>query len=127
MMAGRFYGHLWNGYAVEGESTGLEQEQLVYITENSEVYHLTTSCTHLRLSVRAVDFSGLDSERNNGGGKYYPCEVCARGDTPDTVYICSEGDRYHFRSDCYTLTRSYTAVPLSEIEDTHRPCSGCGG
>ena len=127
MMAGRFYGHLWNGYAVSGDASGPVQEQIVYITENSEVYHLTTACTHLRLSVRPVEFSAVGNERNGSGGIYYPCEVCARGDAPETVYICTSGDRYHFDGECYTLTRNYAAVPLSEVEDSRRPCMRCGG
>ncbi len=127
MMAGRFYGHLWNGYAVSGNTAEETREQIVYITENSEVYHLTTACTHLRLSVRAVDYADVGDERNRGGGNYYPCEICARGDAPETVYICSEGDRYHYNGECYTLTRTYTAVPISEVVDSRRPCSRCGG
>lgn len=127
MMAGRFYGHLWNGYAVNGDASSASQEQIVYITENSEVYHLTTSCTHLRLSVRPVDLASVGNERNGSGGIYYPCEVCARGDAPGTVYICSSGDRYHYSGECYTLTRTYTAVPISEVADSRRPCSRCGG
>ena len=127
MMAGRFYGHLWNGYAVCGNGTSETQEQIVYITENSEVYHLTTACTHLRLSVHAVDYSSVGDERNVSGGNYYPCEICAKGEVPATVYICSQGDRYHYDGECYTLTRTYTAVPLSEVADSHRPCSRCGG
>ena len=69
----------------------------------------------------------LDNERNGSGGRYYPCTVCAHGDVPDTIYVCSEGDRYHYDFDCYTLTRNYSPVPLSEVEDSHRPCSRCGG
>lgn len=126
-MAGRFYGHLWNGYEIDGTEGELSQEQIVYITQDSEVYHVTTSCTHLRLSVRGVENESLDECRNNNGGKYYPCSVCTSGDAPDIIYITSEGDRYHYSSECYTLTRSYSAVPLSDVEDTHRPCSRCGG
>ena len=127
MMCGRFYGHLWNGYALGGEAKERTQEQIVYITANSEVYHLTTACTHLRLSVRSVDINALGNERNRSGGIYYPCEICAKGEVPGTVYVCAEGDRYHYSDECYTLTRSYTAVPLSEVADSRRPCLRCGG
>ena len=127
MMAGRFYGHLWNGYAVNGNTASESEEQIVYITENSEVYHLTTACTHLRLSVRPARYSSVGDERNGSGGIYLPCEICARGETPEIVYICTSGDRYHYDGECYTLTRTYTAVPLSEVEDSRRPCSRCGG
>ena len=127
MMGGRFYGHLWNGYAITGNAGSDSREQIVYITENSEVYHLTTSCTHLRLSVRPVEYSSVGDERNGSGGSYYPCEICAKGEIPETVYICSSGDRYHYSGECYTLTRTYSAVPISEVADSRRPCSRCGG
>ena len=126
-MTGRFYGHLWNGYEIEGSGAGLSQEQIVYITEDSEVYHVTTACTHLRLSVRSVEYDALDDLRNSNGGRYYPCSVCASGEHPDIVCITTDGDRYHYSDECYTLTRNYTAVPISEVEDSHRPCSRCGG
>ena len=127
MMAGRFYGHMWNGYEIEGTGDNLDQEQIVYITADSEVYHVTTSCTHLKLSVRGVEYENVDECRNNGGGRYSACEICTRGEHGDVVYITSEGDRFHYSSDCYTLTRTYSAVPLSEVEESHRPCSRCGG
>ncbi len=126
-MPGRFYGHLWNGYEINGDSQSLDQEKIVYITEDSEVYHVSTACTHLKLTIRPVLFSEVGDARNSGGGRYSPCEICARGEAPDTVYIGAQGDRYHYSDDCYTLTRSYTAVPLSDVEDTHRPCMRCGG
>lgn len=125
-MAGRFYGHLWNGYEIVGSDGEISQEQMVYITEDSEVYHLTTSCTHLRLSVRFVEYANLDDCRNNNGGRYYPCSICVAGEHPDVVCITTDGDKYHYSDECYTLTRSYTAVPLSEVADSHRPCSRCG-
>ena len=126
-LAGRFYGHLWNGYEVSGDGTHPDQEQIVYITEDSEVYHVTTACTHLRLTIRGTEYANLESERNRNGGRYYPCEICAHGDPPEIVYIGAEGDRFHYSDECYTLTRSYSPVPLSEVEETHRPCSRCGG
>ena len=51
-MANRYYGHLWNGYAIPGTEN---DEEYVYVTEDSEVYHRSRECTHLRLSVRRVE------------------------------------------------------------------------
>ncbi len=74
-----------NGKAAVPE--GKEGETLYgYVTVNGTVYHKSRSCTHLRLSVKKVSFSELSGLRNNGGGKYYPCERCG-GDFHDTVYI----------------------------------------
>ena len=126
-MTGRFYGHLWNGYEIEPKEESTDGEVIVYITADSEVYHTTSDCTYLKLSTRAINRDELDDSRNSGGGRYYPCEICAHGEMPDTLYICSEGNKYHYSFDCYTLKRDYSVVPLSEVEDTHRPCSRCGG
>ncbi len=126
-MANRFYGHLWNGFDVTGEGDPHSQEAYVYITADSEVYHLTSTCTHLKLTIRAVDTAAIPEERNRYGGKYSPCEICAKGKKPDTCYVGAEGDRYHYSGSCYSLNRTYWAIPLSEAEVSYRPCSRCGG
>lgn len=126
-MAARYYGHLWNGYKLSGTAGNLDQETIVYITADSEVYHRTTACTYLRLSVRGAEYGNLENERNRSGGRYTPCEVCAHDEAPEIIYLCDQGDRYHYSFECYTLTRQYSPVPISEVEDSHRPCSRCGG
>ncbi len=126
-MANRFYGHLWNGFDVTGEGDPHSQEAYVYVTADSEVYHLTSTCTHLKLTIRAVEAGDIGSERNKYGEKYSPCEICAKGKRPDTYYVGAEGDRYHYSGSCYSLNRTYWAMPLSEAEASYRPCSRCGG
>lgn len=127
-MSNRYYAHLWNGYDVSGKEAGAEEDnQWVYITKDSEVYHLTTECTHLSLSVRPAPLANLKNERNTDGGKYSRCFICARGNAPDVIYLCDEGDKYHYSRECFTLKREYSAVKLKEVENTHRPCSRCGG
>ena len=125
-MSSRYYAHLWNGYEVKGEQTDLQQERIVYITADSEVYHVTTACTHLKLTVRVIGAGELESARNAEGARYYPCEFCTGGEMPEDVYVAREGRRFHYSGTCKGLTRSYTPVPLSEVEDSHRPCSRCG-
>ncbi len=125
-MANRFYGHLWNGYDVTGEGDPHSQEAYVYVTADSEVYHLTTACTHLKLSIRAVGPDEIGEETNRNGDHYTPCEICGKGKKPDTYYVGAEGDRYHYSLECYTLSRTYWSVPLSEAEVSYRPCSRCG-
>ena len=126
-MSNRFFGHLWNGYDVTGEGDPHSQEAYVYVTEDSEVYHLTSTCTHLKLTIRAVVPDEIGEERNRYGGRYSPCEICAKGEKPDTYYVGAEGDRYHYSRSCYTLNRTYWSIPISEAECSYRPCSRCGG
>ena len=118
--------HLWNGYNVCGNG-GEESSRIVYVTENSEVYHVSTSCTYLRLSVRIAEYANLNNERNQDGGRYYPCFFCARAGTSTYVYLCDEGSKYHFSRNCLALKRNFSIVSLSSVSDTHRPCSRCGG
>lgn len=126
-MCNRYFAHLWNGYGIKGDKTEITQERIVYITEDSEVYHTTENCTHLKLRISEVDRSEIEEIRNENGGRYRPCEICAKGDAPDSFYIGAEGDRYHYSSECRGLKRTYVAVPLSDVADSHRPCSRCGG
>ena len=127
-MSNRYYAHLWNGYNVAGKKDDKEEKKtIVYITENSAVYHTRTDCTYLKLAVRPSTMSALPDERNQSGGRYGRCLICTLGEAPDTIYICDEGGKYHYSRDCYSLKRTYTAVRLESVKDTHRPCSRCGG
>lgn len=117
-----YYSRIWAGY-----QTGETQEQMVYITENSEVYHLTADCSYLRLSIRSISAGQLDSARNSAGARYQSCSRCIRsGQTADTYYITASGDCYHISPDCSGLKRTVYQVPLSQVEGK-RPCSRCGG
>lgn len=127
-MVNRYYSHLWNGYEIENESSQEdESDRTVYITEDSEVYHLRTSCTYLYLSIRAASSTNISEQRNQNGSSYSRCLLCSWGEMPATVYICSEGERYHYSRECYSLRRDYQAVNLSTVINSHRPCSRCGG
>lgn len=109
----------------EGESEYSDKDVLVYITENGTVYHTSRDCTHLRLSVRKVSPDEINSLRNEGGGKYYSCELCGKG-TANTVYITDYGDCYHLNINCSGLKRMIISVPLSEVAHMKK-CSRCGG
>ncbi len=113
----------WSGRILTEEDSS--DSTIVYVAENGTVYHTTTSCTHLMLTVRSVDFSAVEQERNSHGAKYYACERCVSGTVSGTVYIAAEGNRYHTTKECSGLKRSYSAVLLSET--TLPPCSRCGG
>lgn len=108
----------------EGGPAGDRDKRLVYITETGTVYHTNRNCTHLRLSIKPVSKAQVSDLRNNGGGKYYSCELC-KGDG-DMVYITDFGDRYHGNINCSGLKREIYTVPYEMVSD--RPaCSRCGG
>lgn len=125
-MSNSYYAHLWNGYNVGGVAEDDNQSKTVYVTENSQVYHTSVSCTYLMLSVRITSYDNLSEERNNEGGRYSQCLLCAGSGAPAFVYLCDEGSKYHYSRKCSALKRSYKAVSLASVVNTHRPCSRCG-
>lgn len=119
----------WTGRTIPGDSAGEEdgsgQEGMVYVTATGSVYHEDADCTHLKLSIRTVDASQLQTLRNAGGGIYHACERCNA--TPDkAVYITREGNRYHSTLGCSGLKRTVRQVSREEAASM-RACSKCGG
>lgn len=127
-MANRYYAHIWNGYSLSGTGEEGEVTQIVYVTENGAVYHMSMECTHLQLSVREIPSFVIDELRNQGGGRYRPCSRCAGGRPPSTLYITSEGDRYHYDRGCSGLKRTVFSMTIEQAQEAgYRPCSRCGG
>ena len=99
------------------------------MTVLGSVYHTTKSCRVLALKILTVDMAQLPGLRNSSGGKYYPCDRCAKNRTPEgtTVIITEPGTRYHFRADCPSLKRTIREISVSEAKEKYRPCHYCGG
>ncbi|MCU6732160.1 TadE/TadG family type IV pilus assembly protein [Diplocloster agilis] len=115
----------WTGY--EPDAYGKEEEQIVYVTEHGTVYHKTSECSHIDLTVRSADYQNLSSLRNAEGQKFSACEKC--GGKPilaGRIFITNTGDCYHTTSECSGLKRGVLAIPISQAAD-YRPCSRCGG
>lgn len=126
-MWNKYYGHIWNGYAIpREEEKGEAAGETVYVTENGVVYHKNINCTHLQLTVKEVDSKYVGEKRNGNGGKYSLCEKCGKGICPATVFIGVEGDRFHYDKSCSGLKRTFFSILLSEA-DKYRPCSRCSG
>lgn len=109
----------------EGET---EDDEYVYITENGKTYHKSMDCYHLKINKRPVLFSEVSSLRNENGGKYYACEHCSKKRIPEqyeTVFITTDGTRYHLDEFCPGLKRSVIKVRLSEVGN-RKPCKNCG-
>ena len=115
----------WTGWHAAGE--GGESDEWVYITEMGSVYHLSNDCTHLTLSIRSVDEGQVASLRNENGGKYRTCALCAnRKHRGGRVYITNQGDRYHTDLNCSGIKRTVFLIRRSETGD-RSCCTRCMG
>lgn len=110
---------------METEGDDAEGNATVFVTETGTVYHSTRECTHLRLSIKAVEYSSVSFQRNEAGGRYYPCEICSKGLPGNIVYITKEGTRYHILASCSGIKRNVKEIPLEEAKEKYRPCSRC--
>ena len=99
--------------------------QTVYVTEHGSVYHKDENCTHIHLHIMQVSLEEASKLRNVNREKYYPCEFCGHR-AQGTVYITSDGNRYHSSLECHGLKRTVHEMDISEVGDL-RPCSRCGG
>lgn len=113
----------WTGY--ENTTSTNNAEEMVYITQNGTVYHKSSSCTHINLSISSTSKNSIKDLRNSGGGKYYECEICGEDENGGTVYITDTGDRYHNSRECSGLKRGIMTVPISKVGG-RGPCSRCG-
>lgn len=105
-----------------------QTERIVYITETGRVYHDSLSCTYLKLSISQLKYGDVAEFRNEGGGRYKPCEKCVgkRKVTENSdVWITNFGDRYHMARSCSGLKRIIKQIKRSEA-GKRTPCSKCG-
>lgn len=124
-MANRFYAHIWNGFDITNSERELrEREDIVYMTENGEVYHEDRYCTHLELSVQETTRAAAESQTNQWGQRYSPCEKCQPEAGDLILYITDEGNRYHSDRGCSGLKRTVFSVSRSQVSD-YRACSRC--
>jgi|GEM_PF-221835 len=113
----------WRGYDTE-KNEAQQTEEVVYVTEYGEVYHTFRDCYNLNRNIKTIARTHVADARNENGGKYYACEFCIRNETPEYVYITTDGDRYHSRTECLALIRYIHQIKRSETNG--RPlCSVC--
>lgn len=104
------------------------EDKIVYITRTGSVYHLKRDCTFIKFNISQTTLQETGEKRNDNGGKYYACESCTRNKHLDafaTVYITSDGNRYHDTLSCSRLKRSVIEILLSKVQG-RKPCSRCG-
>lgn len=121
----------WTGYEVAAaystqEETPDSDDTIVYITDTGTVYHKSKDCSHIKLSITAVQGIPYDL-RNDSGSKYTMCEKCCTGEEGEnaTYYITTYGTKYHADRTCSKIKRSIQEIPLSEV-GSRKPCSRCG-
>lgn len=109
----------------DAEEDGKEEEGYVYVTETGTVYHIRINCTYIKLSVKSENIGKIKDLRNKYGGKYYPCEACAKNkEGSSLIWITETGTHYHYQRDCSKIKRNVKKIPISEA-DKYRPCSRC--
>lgn len=99
----------------------------VYITKDSEVYHVDRECSYLRPDIIETTGKLVGKQRNEKGGKYYRCEYCKAKKKDGVLYVTSDGDRFHNSLSCPGLKRTVRSIQLEEaVERGLRSCSKCG-
>ena len=113
----------WTGWKDE---LGIQDgDRWVYIAEQGTVYHKTSGCTYLNLSIQSVEDVQIAEYRNENGEKYHKCELCAdKINKFERVYITNYGNKYHTDLNCSGIKRTIEMVRLSDVEGKGA-CSKC--
>ena len=109
-----------------GKQLTTSEDEYVYYTDTGEVYHLTTTCNYLDLSIHTANYSQIGALRNRSNHRYSACSCAVANISANSmVYITDYGECYHADPACSGLKRTVYHIPLSETEG-RRPCSKCG-
>lgn len=108
-----------------GDASEDVEEEWVYITPNGTVYHATTSCRTLDLTVHEALVTEIEDIRGKDGQKFYPCSSCVeRKETTAMVYYTDYGTLYHQNVSCSALKRTVIKIAFSQVQE-RRGCSYC--
>ena len=106
----------WIGYDGDLGSDGeTADSQLVYISDNKEVYHTSPDCSYLDIHLISMNTGQVKQARNHDGHRYTACEKCCHGHMGSVVYVSENGEHYHSSTSCSGLSRSPEAVLYSEV------------
>lgn len=119
--------HAWTGKEYQGTpENGEAMEAMVYVTDTGSVFHRSSACSYLNLSVNSIPGSAVSGLHNKHGERYAACEICSEGQPPaSVVYITGSGNRYHNLESCSGLKRTVRLVKHSCVEGL-AACSRCG-
>lgn len=115
----------WLGEDKSGIWKDDAESEMVYITENSDVFHRKRQCSSLSVTIMEISIDKVSTARNENGGKYHECSSCKKRGFKDIVYITPYGDEYHACDNCFALKRTVLQVPIDSVKD-RRPCILCG-
>lgn len=120
---------LTNAFFCKNYTGCLKQEQasddeVVFVTKNSQVYHTDEKCREITRTVSTVLYSEIGKKRNMVRGKYYPCSKCGKEKPGNVVFITPQGDKYHISEKCSDLVITVYSIPRSEIGE-RRKCYYC--
>lgn len=108
-----------------GKQLTSSEDEYVYYTDTGEVYHLTSTCNYLDLSIHTANYSQIRALRNRSNHRYSACSCAvANISANSTVYITDYGIRYHSNLHCSGLKRTIHMVRRSEVGN-RRLCSKC--
>ena len=108
-----------------GDTPKKTETDVVYITATGEVYHATTTCRVLSLSIHSVSRDKVHTVRGENGQKYTACTRCGFYENGvNMVYYTDYGSLYHYSTACSALKRTIITLSISEIGE-RRPCSYC--
>ena len=108
-----------------GKQITSSEDEYVYYTDTGEVYHLTSTCNYLDLSIHTANYSQIGTLRNRSNHRYSACSCAvANISANSTVYITDYGIRYHSNLHCSGLKRTIHMVRRSEVGN-RRLCSKC--
>lgn len=110
----------FNGYQIDVH----KEEQRVYITENSKVYHTNVQCKYLDLSIQSCYKAEISILRNKNGERFLSCSKCKGWLSLMTVYYTDYGTFYHSSLDCSSLKRTVQIILLRDV-GKRRACKGC--
>ncbi len=107
-----------------GKRDAADKGDWVYITPTGKVFHESSECPYLDLSIQSIALAEIAVRRNKSGGRYSACSRC--GNTQQTiVYITDYGDAYHGDLECSGLKRTVYRIRRADASD-RRSCKKCG-
>ena len=112
----------WSGTDYEA---GSDESEMVYVTDNREVYHTHADCTHLDLTIIATTLDDVGKLRNADGKKYKPCSGFPKNYS-GTIYVTAQGDYYYPSLSYGSLTRHVHLVKKSDLPALPL-CERCAG
>ena len=101
-----------------------EEEEYVFVTKTGTSYHENRGCSYLNPSIHLVAAADMDEQRNESGGKYYPCSLCATEQGAALYYVTDYGTSYHCSTACSGLKRTIYEIKRSETGG-RTACSKC--